>query len=777
MKPYTRSIIELFDGKKRYLIPLYQRHYAWRSSPQLELLWEDIERAIERINIDRSALSPHFMGAIVVSQIKTFGKQVQAFEIIDGQQRLTTFQLLISALRDVAARNASKYAAELQKYLLNDGVMENSNTERYKVWPSLTDRRSFVSLIDPSIDLNEISSKPSDEDGIVRRSTDAHAFFVARIEEHVQSDGSGYDEGRLETLFEALKEGLAIVSIELEGGDDPQTIFETLNSRGVDLSQADLLRNFIFQRAKGLGQTSGSLNVDALYEKHWLPLDRAFWHQNASRGRQSRQRLDWMFTDHLSMHVGEIVSVETLFEKYRRWILHDRPFDTIADELHSISSTEEIEKRLFNQSKADPVGNFGRFADAFDVSTAMPLVVFLSIEPSVSNRLLEALTALESYILRRDVCGLPTKNYNRFFVGIVARLRSTADDKVDELVSYLSTRSLDLDRWPDDAEFREGCVSRDQYKGPRQPRLRYILEAIEQIKRSALTEDIEIRSPLTIEHIMPQSWRAAWPIPASDDHKPGDLNHSVVILEAAREAAINRLGNLTLLTHSLNTTVSNGPFSIKMPAVRAHSSLALNRDLNGIDKWDETAIAERSALFFNIARKRWMAPKREGATDLKRIDAAVLLAQSKIGLPPDGTQCRFSYAGTEFIGFIENGALLIEGFNDQYSSFSAASAAVTKTNRNGWMDWYLLGDGKNWVLADQWRKSCREEVVGVSVLSGDRRKPGATPSNIYSRPGSQNIVSLLNSKRSLFRIPRRRSRMAGRTAHRQGGRRSQSASC
>jgi hypothetical protein len=387
--------------------------------------------------------------------------------------------------------------------------------------------------------------------------------------------------------------------------------------------------------------------------------------------------------------------------------------------------------------------DFGRFADAFDVSTAMPLVVFLSIEPSVSNRLLEALAALESYILRRDVCGLPTKNYNRFFVGIVARLRSTAGNKVDELVSYLSGRTLDLDRWPDDAEFREGCVSRDQYKGPRQPRLRYILEAIEQIKRSALTEDIEIRSPLTIEHIMPQSWRSAWPIPASDDHKPGDLNHSVVILEAAREAAINKLGNLTLLTHSLNTTVSNGPFSIKMPAVRAHSSLALNRDLNGIDKWDETAIGERSASFFNIASKRWMAPKREGATDLKRIDAAVLLAQSRIGLPPDGTQCRFSYAGTEFIGFIENGALLVEGFNDQYSSFSAASVAVTKTNRNGWMDWYLLGDGKNWVLADQWRKSRRAEVVGVSVLSGDRRKPGATPSNIYSRPGSQNIVSLL----------------------------------
>ena len=144
MKPYTRSIIELFDGKKRYLIPLYQRQYAWKIEPQLQLLWGDIERAVARLVTDRASLTPHFMGAIVIAQIKTFGKQVQAFEVIDGQQRLTTFQLLLTALRDVASANNSKYADELQKYLLNDGVMENPEAERFKLWPSLTDRRAFV---------------------------------------------------------------------------------------------------------------------------------------------------------------------------------------------------------------------------------------------------------------------------------------------------------------------------------------------------------------------------------------------------------------------------------------------------------------------------------------------------------------------------------------------------------------------------------------------------------------------------------------------------------
>jgi len=703
MKPYTRSIIELFDGKKRYLIPLYQRQYAWRVSPQLEMLWADIEAAVERINSDRSTLSPHFMGAMVISQIKTFGKQVQAFEIIDGQQRLTTFQLLLTALRDVASGIGSRYADELHKYLVNDGVMETPGVERYKLWPSLTDRRSFVGLIDPFVDPDTVAPKPSDEEGFVRRSTAAHTYFREKIEQHITAEGEP-PEDRLEILFEALKEGLAIVSIELEGGDDPQTIFETLNSRGVDLSAADLLRNFVFQRAKGLGQTAGSLNVDDLYAKHWLPLDRAFWSQTASRGRQSRSRLDWMLTDHVSMNIGDVVSVENLFETYRRWILNRHPFAGVEAELDAISATARVEERLFAQLKSDPVGNFGRFADAFDVSTAMPLVLYLATEPTVESRLHEALAALESYILRRDICALTTKNYNRFFVGLVSRLRASEGDKVDELISYLSTRMLDLDRWPDDAEWRQGWLGKDQYKGPRQPRLRYLFESIEEAKRSALNEDIEIKSALTIEHIMPQKWRSTWPIAGFEHLAPDDFGPEHLVLEASRDAVINKLGNLTLLTQALNSTVSNGPFSVKMPAVRAHSTLALNRELNGLEHWDETTIASRGESLFQIARQIWSAPLRADATLLDKPDLASLIAQQKVGLPADGTKCMFIYGGQNYVGTIEAGSLKVDGIEAQFKSFSAASGGVTNTSRNGWMDWYLLDSNGQWLLADDWRK-------------------------------------------------------------------------
>lgn len=700
MKPYTRSIIELFDGKKRYLIPLYQRQYAWKVHPQLELLWEDIERAADRLTTDRASLSPHFMGAIVIAQIKTFGKQVQAFEIIDGQQRLTTFEVLLTALRDVAAANGSKYASELQKYLINDGVMENPQAERFKLWPSLIDRRVFVAIIDPDTDLDAITPRPTDEDGFVRRAVAAYAFFKQQIEAHVFDDGK-FSEDRLETLFEALKEGLAVVSIELEGGDDPQTIFETLNSRGVDLTPADLMRNFIFQRAKGMGQIDGSLAIDKLYEKHWLPLDRAFWNQSASRGRQSRDRLDWMLTDHLSMHIGDLVSVESLFESYRRWILNERPFPGVKAELESVTATGAVEKRLFEQEKGDLLGDFGRFADAFDVSTAMPLVVYLAVDADVGEDLSRGLAILQSYILRRDICGLTTKNYNRLFVGIIGRLRASGGSKVDALITYLSVRQSDIDRWPDDAEWRQAWLGRDQYKGPRQPRLRFIFEAIEQAKRSALNEDIEIKSALTVEHIMPQRWADAWPIPGFEDFED-DLDPDRISRQMKRESAINKLGNLTLLTGVLNSTVSNGPYSVKMPAVRSHSSLALNRELNRYDEWNEETIAERGAALFQTARRIWQAPDRpEGINPASPNWADVVAQRTK--LPPDGTACRFTYAGKPYAGRMESGTLIVEGIDQVFGSFSAASRAITQSSRNGWNDWYLRDDQGGWTLANDWR--------------------------------------------------------------------------
>jgi Protein of unknown function (DUF1524) len=345
------------------------------------------------------------------------------------------------------------------------------------------------------------------------------------------------------------------VSIELEGGDDPQTIFETLNSRGVDLSASDLMRNFIFQRAVGSGQDHGSLVIDDLYEKYWLPLDGWFWREGDTRGRQTRPRLDWMLVDHLAMRTATLISVETLFEVYRRWVLDKAPFLNIECELDAIATSASVYRRISEQKKDDAHGRFGRFSRAYDVSTAMPLVLYLAIEASIGSRLDEALNLIEAYIVRRDICGLPTNNYNRFFIESVGKLRQAEGDKVDHLRVLFTSSKIDIARWPNDEEFYQAWQARSQYKPSRQPRLRHLFDAIEAFKRTAASEVVEIKTDLTVEHIMPVKWRDHWVIPGTPpittDAVNGDsveIDGDLIAKQIARDSKIHTIGNLTLLT-------------------------------------------------------------------------------------------------------------------------------------------------------------------------------------------------------------------------------------
>ncbi|KQT61054.1 hypothetical protein ASG52_17625 [Methylobacterium sp. Leaf456] len=608
MKPFTRTIIELFDGKRRYLIPLYQRQYAWKVSPQLELLWHDIARETARLEKGGVAVAPHFMGAMVIAQVKTFGRQVPSYEVIDGQQRLTTFQLLMIALRDVARAYSPEYAAEAGKHLLNDGVMEHPQVERFKLWPTLSDRRAFATAVDvdavlPDADVADV------EEGVVRPATAAHAYFVDRIRAYVAPDGI-YDAFKLEKLFEALKSGLAVVAIELEGGDDPQTIFETLNSRGVDLTAGDLMRNFIFQRATGLGLEGVNLIVDNLYRRYWLPLDAWFWREGDTRGRLTRPRLDWLLSDHLAMMKAELVSVETLFDSYRRWIIDDKPFGgDVEAELRSIADSAAVFRRLTAQDKTDVLGRFGRFSRAFDVSTATPLVLYLGTTINDPAELGAALAIIESFIVRRDICGLTTAGYNKVFTDLISRLRSVNRQALlGTLRDGLAAGTLDTVRWPDDAEFGDAWRSRTQYKPARQGRLRHLFERLEERKRANASEIVEIKTDLTLEHIMPQKWRTHWPISGFGHDDEAAPSAEYLSRQSAREGKVHTLGNLTLLTHALNAAVSNGAFSVKMPAIRAQSALVLNRELHDHADWNEETITARGTSLFKVAAQLWQAP-------------------------------------------------------------------------------------------------------------------------------------------------------------------------
>ncbi|MDA5240519.1 HNH endonuclease family protein, partial [Agrobacterium sp. MAFF310724] len=194
-----------------------------------------------------------------------------------------------------------------------------------------------------------------------------------------------------------------------------------------------------------------------------------------------------------------------------------------------------------------------------------------------------------------------------------------------------------------------------------------------------------------------------WPIPGFEhlDDAAKDLDIDFVNRRSERDAIIDRLGNLTLLTQSLNSSVSNGPYSIKMPAVRSHSSLALNRELHSYDDWNEKTVAVRGNALFNTALKIWAGPVNMDATQLvAREDASPF--------PAEGTLCKFTYAGNQYDGQIQGAYLVVQGYEMPFGSFSAASKTISQTNRNGWNDWFLQDSAGGWISANDWRQALQK---------------------------------------------------------------------
>lgn len=612
MKPFARSIIELFDGKRRYVIPMFQRQYVWREDRQLGRLWEDLKAKTEQ-RLDSRNTTPHFLGAIVISLLPTFGRQVQAYDVIDGQQRLTTFQVLLNAFRDVARALGSEFADELDKYIVNEGIMEDKTVERYKVWPTQVDRPQMKALVDSGSKAAVLALEKSDlgkkKTGVEPIMLSAYRYFYQQIETFIEeSFGESSQEDRVEALFHALKHDLALVSIELEGGDDPQVIFETLNGFNEPLLPTDLMRNFVFQRAYREKRDEGDKTPDDLYNEYWLPFDRHFWKREEKQGRLKRPRVDLFFQHFLAMKQATDINVGRLYHDYKIWIETAKPYASVEDELKDTVHFAGVFKKLITPEEPSELSDFAGMLNVFDVKTITPLILFLVGESKPQEDTLQAvLRTLESFLVRRAVCGLTTKNYNRLFLQLVDALRGESD------VNSALTRELlkgegDAVVWPDDSALSAAWLTRRLYLDMPTVRLQFILRRIEQAKRTAMNEDIHIKSALTIEHLMPVKWTTHWPLP---DGRTGKTSLERLLENAPdpeadrRDQLIHTIGNLTLLTQPLNSSLQNGPWNDKRPEIIKQSALALNRDFHEYPVWDETKIEMRGRTLLAHALTIW----------------------------------------------------------------------------------------------------------------------------------------------------------------------------
>ena len=610
MQAFTRSVFDLFSAKKRYLVPMFQRPYVWGRERQWEPLWEDIRTKAQE-HLEGNEVDPHFLGAIVINQIRTFGAAIPAHEIIDGQQRLTTFQLFLAAFRDIAVEfDDPEISAELASYTLNTGKKAGAD-EEFKIWPTRSDQPAFSHTLKAgSKDAIEAAYPPV----LIRkklqprhRLVEAYLFFQASIRDFLTEGPPEEADQRLQALFSALQNSLQLVSIELETKDDPQVIFETLNARGEPLLSSDLLRNFIFLRAK-----REDLSSDDLYDAYWQPFDvepaedgdpaKFFWKIEERQGRLSRPRLDLFIQHFLSLKTGRDVNVGRLFHDYRHWIEKEKPYTNVEAELKELKRYSRVFSKFFVPEPETPLGKFIlRLQRLLDTNTVFPFLLYLEADSGIPlPERSQILKDLESYLVRRMVCGLTEKAYNTLFLQLMRNLRDLESPSAMAFRGILLGLAGESRAWPDDSKFAEAWLNQPIYRASKSSaRIETMLRAIEEFEVDGRREQIRVLTPLTIEHVMPQEWEEHWPLPNSADALASKLE---------RDTLIHTFGNLTLLTNKLNSSVSNASFPEKRSAIIKESALRLNTHFQDIENWDEPSIKHRGAILLRVATQVWPFP-------------------------------------------------------------------------------------------------------------------------------------------------------------------------
>jgi uncharacterized protein with ParB-like and HNH nuclease domain len=252
---------------------------------------------------------------------------------------------------------------------------------------------------------------------------------------------------RIAKLHEALRTCLQVVSIELEGNDDPQVIFETLNARGQPLLPSDLLRNFIFWRAAQSREPQ-----EELYNEYWLPFDDQFWHSEERQGRLFRPRSDIFLQHYLTLKRTEEINIGHLFAEYKYWINKAKPFLTVRDELKEMQRHRGFFRMLIEPDPGTSVGRIAKVLQVFDIRTIYPLMLGL-LEKELPEEIEAGIfTDLESYVVRRAVCTLTTKNYNRLFLSFLSKLPKEGLNR-ETFRKILLELQGDISIWPRDEIF------------------------------------------------------------------------------------------------------------------------------------------------------------------------------------------------------------------------------------------------------------------------------------------------------------------------------------
>lgn len=557
MKANEKYLIRFLESSDtNFVIPVYQRNYDWKKE-QCKQLYDDL------VSMIKNDYKTHFFGTIV--SIYNDSARNREYLIIDGQQRVTTISLLLRAIYDIVDTGRLKSDNIIKEKILNQYLINQYSSEecKIKLKPIKEDREAYEKLFN--------------RDELVEESniTANYKYFYERI-----IDG----EITIDELYSAV-ERLMIVEIELKNGeDDPQLIFESLNSTGLDLTDADKVRNFILMNQPSQRQ-------EELYNNYWHKVE-----------KNTDYEVTKFIRDYLTMNENKIPNKSAIYVSFKRYI-ENRKMD-IEMCLEDMLKFSTYYKGIINNSlgikKADKVlSNINKLEVTVSYPFLLEVIDDFHNGLITEEDLIEVLKTVESYVMRRIICKAPTNALNKVFMNLckeIKKIPSYKDNYVD-ILKYVLLNKKSSQRFPNEEEFKVKFLECDVYSWKSKNKV-FLLEQLENYDNNE-TVDIENLindNKLSIEHIMPQTLTPSWKNALGDNFNEIHTRY------------LGTIGNLTLTGY--NSKMSNRSFVEKRDMEKGfkESRLRLNKYLSEIDEWNEDTIKVRAEELFSVAAKIWSYP-------------------------------------------------------------------------------------------------------------------------------------------------------------------------
>ncbi len=597
----AQMLFQYMEGSsKRFIIPVYQRNYDWQIE-QCKQLYDDL------VKLKKSGSKSHFFGSIVAAQDNSTG--MQEYLIIDGQQRLTTVSLLLLATYTLLSSGTiTAKKPRLQEKILEEYLIDKFEPDdtKMKLKPIKEDSAAFGNLLSDTADHIKASNI-----------TINYNYYLNRIQQR---------ELNADEIFDAFCK-LQIINIFLGSDDNPQLIFESLNSTGMDLSEGDKIRNYIL-----MGITPTKVQ-EKYYEKYWNKIEKCTNYDVSSFVR-----------DYLSVKLQSTPAMKNVYIVFKRF-MEQHPFSDKEELLVDLLSYARRYEQLLKANSIYPAVNgcIDRM-NKFETTVTRPFFMEVlrysdpldGTEASINpDELLDIFQVIESYLFRRQICEIPTNALNKIFVALnseIMRLDSTPKNYPEKLKYSLRKRTAS-GIYPDDDMFSEALSTKQVYL-MRSKNKQYLMERFENWGTKEVKDVSQLldNGTYSIEHIMPQTLQSEWKESLGADY------------ESIHDEWVHRLANLTLTAY--NSKYSNSSFLKKRdnPDGFAHSGIRMNQLIAKYNKWTLEEIADRNEKLIDKALRIWPMAETKYEPVVKTLDSITLADDYDL----KGRKIvRFSFKGAE----------------------------------------------------------------------------------------------------------------------------------